>query len=388
MKIAFVIKSLVLSGGGAERFSQNLIRGLLMRGHKIHVFCFGWDAAAESLGISLHKIPKLSKWKHPWFDFSKKVHKEINKTGENFDIVFGLTQLCPQDVHRLGGGIYRYWYELKYGKFLPLQMLRGRVRNALKFEKLMYSEGNFQKLITISEMDKKILQKYYKIPEEKIVTVYNGFDFDEFNSNNRNEDRRKICEELNFSTEKTIALFAANNYKRKGLPQAVEAILKTERPDEFVLLVIGRGRAAIKKRLSKAASGEFKIIWLDHIKNPAKFYRGSDVLVFPTLYDSFANVIGEALACGLPVITTKQAGGAEFIIENENGFIVENSFATDKTAECLEKFTDKNFREKFSAKAPEIVSKYTIERCAEETEKVLLSINKIHPLSRDSFCLV
>ena len=65
MKIAIVIKSLSLSGGGAERFSRNLIRGLLTREHDISVFCFDWDEGTEQLGISLHKIPKLSKYKHP-----------------------------------------------------------------------------------------------------------------------------------------------------------------------------------------------------------------------------------------------------------------------------------------------------------------------------------
>jgi len=371
MKIALIIKSLSLTGGGAERFSRSLIRGLLARGHKISAFCFDWDDGTEKLDVSLHKLPKLSKWKHPWFDFSEKVHKEIKKTGD-FDIVFGLTQLCPQDIHRLGGGIYRYWYELKYGKFLPMQMLRGRVRNALKFEKLMYSTGNYRQLITISEMDRKILMKYYNVPSERVHTIYNGFDFEEFNSENRENDRAEVCAELSISPKKTIVLFAANNYKRKGLPQAVESILKTNGPEKFALIVIGRGRASIKRKLSHGADGKIKIIWLDHIKNPAHYYRGADVFLFPTLYDSFANVIGEALACGLPVITTKQAGGAEFVINGTNGFVVENANTTDEMAECLNKFTDKDFCGGFSKKAPEIVSKYTIERCAEEMEKILL----------------
>jgi len=370
MKIALVIKSLSLSGGGAERFSRNLIRGLLARGHEISVFCFDWDDGTKQLGISLHKIPKLSKWKHPWFDFSEKVHNEIKKNG-NFDVVFGLTQLCPQDVHRLGGGIYRYWYELKYGKFLPLQMLRGRVRSALKFEKQMYSPGNYKHLITISEMDKRILQKYYNVPKEKIHTIYNGFDFEEFNCKNRENDRAGICAEFKIPTKKTIALFAANNYKRKGLPQAVTSLLKTNNPEKFTLIVIGRGRTGIKKKLSNMANGKLEVIWLDHVKNPAHFYRGSDVFLFPTLYDSFANVIGEALACGLPVITTEQAGGAEFVIKGESGFVVKNAYATNEMSKHLNKFTDKDFCAAFSKKAPEIVSKHTIDRCAEEVEKVL-----------------
>jgi len=361
---------LSLTGGGAERFSLNLIRGLLTRGHKISVFCFDWDDGTEKLDVSLHKLPKLSKYIHPWFDYSKKVHEEINKTG-TFDVVFGLTQLCPQDIHRLGGGIYRYWYELKYGKFLFLQMLRGRVRNALKFEKLMYSPGNYRQLITISEMDRKLLMKYYNVPAEKVHTIYNGFDFEEFNSEGRENDRTNLCEELKISPEKTIALFAANNYKRKGLSQAVTSLLKTQNPDQFTLIVIGRGRASIKRKLSSEADGKMKIIWLDHVKNPAHYYRGSDIFLFPTLYDSFANVIGEALACGLPVITTEQAGGAEFVISDANGFVVKNANATDEMAECLNKFLDKDFCAKFSNRAPEIVSKYTIDHCAEETEKVL-----------------
>ena len=375
MNIALVIKSLSLTGGGAERFSLNLIRGLLARGHNISAFCFDWDSGSEQLGISLHKIPKLSPWKHPWFDFSEKVHNEINKIG-GFDVTFGLTQLYPQDVHRLGGGIYRYWYELKYGKFFPLQLLRNRVRNALKFEKMMYSEGNYKELITISEMDKKILMKYYNVPEDKISTVYNGFDFDEFYHTDRENDRKIVSNELDISPEKTIALFAANNYKRKGLPQAVESILKTKKPNNFTLIVIGRGRKSIKSKLSKRASNKFKIIWLDHVKNPARYYRAADVFVFPTLYDSFANVIGESLACGLPVITTKQAGGAEFVIHGKNGFIIQNAYETDKAAEYLNNFLDKQLCIEFSKSAPEIVSKFTIDRCAAETEKVLSKVLK------------
>ena len=376
MKIALVIKSLSLTGGGAERFSRNLIRGLLARGHKISAFCFDWDEGTEALDISLHKIPKLSKYKHPWFDFSEKVHKEIKKT-DDYDVIFGLTQLCPQDIHRLGGGIYRYWYELKYGKFLPLQMLRGRVRNALKFEKSMYSPGNYRQLITISEMDRKILMKYYNVPPEKVHTIYNGFDFEEFNSKGRENDRAELCTELNISSKKTIILFAANNYKRKGLPQAVESILKTNSPEKFALIVIGRGRATIKRKLSGKAKGKVEIIWLDHVKNPAHYYRGSDIFLFPTLYDSFANVIGEALACGLPVITTGRAGGAEFVINGANGFVVENANATDEMSKCLNKFTDKDLCNEFSKNAPEIVSKYTIEHCAEKMEKILLSCSSL-----------
>ena len=176
---------------------------------------------------------------------------------------------------------------------------------------------------------------------------------------------------MNISSKKTIILFAANNYKRKGLPQAVTALLKTKNPDQFTLIIIGRGRESIKRKLSGRTKGKVEIIWLDHVKNPAHYYRGSDIFLFPTLYDSFANVIGEALACGLPVITTEQAGGAEFVINGANGFVVENANATDEMSKCLNKFTDKDLCDEFSKNAPEVVSKYTIDHYTKKMEKIL-----------------
>ncbi len=53
-----------------------------------------------------------------------------------------------------------------------------------------------------------------------------------------------------------------------------------------------------------------------------EYYLGSDVLVFPTLSDGFGMVVTEALAHGLPVITTERAGAADLVTHGENGFII------------------------------------------------------------------
>ena len=371
MKIALVIKSLIIAKGGAERFSQNLIRGLLSKNHEITVFCHEWDEKAENLNVNFVKISESAKFKHPWSDFSNKVQTAISKAG-SFDVVFGLTQLCPQKVHRLGGGVYKYWYKRKYGKLFPLQLLRPRVRKALSFEQKMYSPENIQQIITISEMDKKILMKYYNIPSKKIHTVYNGFDMEVFHQENRETARKLLCKRFNINPKTSIILFAANNYIRKGLPQAVKAILATRNPEKFSLVVIGKSRISVQKKLKKVICNKFKTVWLDRIENPADFYRGADFMLFPTLYDSFANVIGEALLCGLPVITTAQAGGAEMIIHEKNGFVTSDADAISELTSSIEKLADKKICEEFSECAREKVSALTIDYCAEQTEKILL----------------
>lgn len=371
MHIVLIIKSLVVSRGGAERFTCNLIRGLTGRGHRLTVCCHEWDTAAESFGVRLVSIPPARPGWHPWYEFSRNIQQAL-KHIESPDIIFGLTQVLPQDVHRLGGGIYRYWYTRKYGRLLPLQLLRGRVRRSLAFEREMYRSENLRHAITISDMDRHILIETLGLPPDRVHTVYNGFDFNDFHPRDRDNARNVLCEQFGINPGTTLVLFAANNYIRKGLPQAVAALLNTTDPASYSLIVIGKSRSSIKQRLQKKIRTIFQSIWLDHVKNPADFYRGTDLLLFPTQYDSFANVIGESLLCGLPVITTEQAGGAEMVMHGENGFVVSDAGAIREMSLCLDLCRDRPRMKSFSTRAPEKVSSLSIEYCAEQTERILM----------------
>jgi UDP-glucose:(heptosyl)LPS alpha-1,3-glucosyltransferase len=371
MHIVLIIKSLVVSRGGAERFTCNLIRGLAARGHRLTVCCHEWDTVAESFGVDLVPIHQPRPGRHPWYEFTRNVRRALDHI-ESPDIIFGLTQVFPQDVHRLGGGIYAYWYKRKYGTLFPLQLMRGRVRRSLAFERTMYRTEHLRYAITISELDRRILIETLDFPPDRVHTVYNGFDFNEFHPRGRADARASLCEQFGISPRTTLILFAANNYVRKGLPQGIAALLNAADPASYSLIVIGKSRSPVKRRLQKKIGTTFQSVWLDHVKNPADFYRGADVLLFPTLYDSFANVIGESLLCGLPVITTAQAGGAEMVLHGENGFVVSDADAIHEMALCLDLCRDTSRMQSFSSRAPEKVSSLSIEYCAERTEQVLL----------------
>ena len=118
MRILFAIQKLDKRLGGAERFSINLIKGLLQRGHKISVACYSWDKKYEDLGIDFIRIPKARLFHDPWEEYSKSLKAEIEKLEAKPDIVCGLTQMYPQDVHRFAGGIYAYWLAEKNTKNL------------------------------------------------------------------------------------------------------------------------------------------------------------------------------------------------------------------------------------------------------------------------------
>jgi UDP-glucose:(heptosyl)LPS alpha-1,3-glucosyltransferase len=370
MTIAVVIQSLVMARGGAERFTHNLLRGLVQRAHDVSVLCHEWDDGAAALPIERIRVPRARGWRHPWRAFSDAVWQALGRARRH-DVVLGLTQLCPQDVHRFGGGVYRYWFERKYGRCLPLHLLRPHVRQALAFERAMYTPGNYRHLIAISEMDRQLLLRYYDVPPERVHTVYNGFDMEEFHARDRADARAELCAMHAIPPERTVVLFAANNYERKGLPQAIEALLHTRDPRRFALVVIGKAHAHVARALRQRCARRLQHIWLDRVPNPAAFYRGADFLVFPTLYDSFANVIGEALCCGLPVITTRQAGGAEMIKPGVNGYVVAHAGAHEELRDACEALGDRERCASFSAHARDVVGALTIERCTHETVRVL-----------------
>ncbi|MBR5623401.1 glycosyltransferase family 4 protein [bacterium] len=374
MKILFAIQKLDKKLGGAERFTTNLVKSMLKRGHDITIACYSWDKQYEEQGIRFIRIKKPGFLKDPWEEYSKSLKEEIEKLDEKPDIVCGLTQTYPQDVHRFAGGIYAYWLPKKYPKTWFFQKFMPRNRRILQFEKKIYAPQNLRYAVAISEMDKALLEKYYAFPEERIITIYNGIDQTEFHNNGREETRQKLTKANAIDPKLRIVLFSANNYKRKGLPEAVEAILKTKDPSRFALVVIGKPDKALRSSLKRKIGDKFRNVWLSRVDDPAEYYRGADLMLFPTHYDSFANVTAEAMLCGLPLITTKDAGGSEMVTQGVNGFVVEDSSKIKEMAEALDLLLDEEKLKSFSLNAPNTAKDLTTDRCAANFEALFQKI--------------
>lgn len=374
MRLLFAIQKLSLSLGGAERFTVNLLKNMLSRGHEVTLACYDWDKKYEELGINFIRIPAPGLFDDKWLSYSQNLQKELDKLSVKPDVVCGLTQTFPQDVHRFGGGIYSYWLPLKYKGSWSWQKYLPKNRRILAFEKKLYDPNNLKYAVAISEMDKKILEEHYAFPKERIVTIYNGIDQTEFNTEGKEEAQKKLRSEYAVPKNNRVVIFSANNYERKGLPEGVEALLSTKDPSRFTLLVIGKPDKALRSKLKRKIGDKFKNIWLAKVGDPADYYRASDLMLFPTHYDSFANVTAEGLLCGLPLITTKQAGGSEMVIPGVNGFVVEDSSHIREMAEALDTLLDEETYKSFSEHAPDKAKDLTWDACAQNFERLFSQI--------------
>src|SRR4030067_29566 len=119
-------------------------------------------------------------------------------------------------------------------------------------------------------------------------------------------------------------LFVSNNFRMKGLVFLMRTLadLKKEGVPPFKLLVLGKDRKAPYLRLGKKMDISEETIFVGSTNEPEKYYGAADLFIHPAFYDAFSLTVLEALASGLPVITTASTGASEVLNPGEDGFVI------------------------------------------------------------------
>ncbi|HEY1582956.1 MAG TPA: glycosyltransferase family 4 protein, partial [Chthoniobacterales bacterium] len=174
-----------------------------------------------------------------------------------------------------------------------------------------------------SQLVKREAVEYYGYPEARIDVVPNGVPLRDFRTDP--ETRRLRRKVLRLDEEEIAVLFVGSGWQRKGVRFAVRAVNSLGK--NFRLLVAGRGR----KRLARGRS----IHRLGAVRDLPALYAAADIFLLPTLYDPFSNACLEAMASGLPVITTRDNGFSEIIENGVHGSILESASETAPIRDAL-----------------------------------------------------
>lgn len=383
MKIALIRKEYTCSLGGAEQYVVNLSRQLLKIGHEVHVFANTFDEPSHP-GITFHKVPMLAFFS-PLKNLTFALNTKRLLKKETFDIVNGFSQVYHQDIYRMGDGLHLHYLKTKYPHTLLrcLTYLNPRHLVILLIEKQIFKPQHVRHIIANSTMCKQQAIHHYRVPQERIDVIYNGVDLDRFTPGRRETYRMQVRESLHISDQEIVLLFVSRNYKRKGLDCLIKSLSHLGGKAHTVkVIVVGRGNPKLFKRLAGRLGLLDKIIFVGEETVMEAYYGASDLLVLPTRYDPFSNVCLEALACGLPVITTKSNGAAEIIEDGKNGIIIDDAENTEALANAISLLLSKNRREEMATHAAIRAKPYTLEGNAQKTvalyQKVLA---KKHALS-------
>jgi UDP-glucose:(heptosyl)LPS alpha-1,3-glucosyltransferase len=362
MKIAIVRKKYTFHGG-AEGFSQDFIGQLAKMGHKIHIYAISWNGPASSENIFFHKVPALT-FNSLLRDLTFNIFSYLMLKKEKYDIIQSHDKTLYQDIYRAGDGCHIEWLKQKWkrtgilGKmsiiFNPYHWM------ILAIENRIFKRHRYKKIIAISEMVKKNIIDNYGVPASDIEVIYNGVDLQRFNPGNKERYRTEIRKKYGISDTEFVILFIGSGFERKGVRYLIQAVELLEEP--VTLLIVGKG----KLRNLETASHQ-KIIFCGPQRENFKYYAAADIFVFPTIYEPFGNVHLEALASGLPVITTKNSGASEILQDGLQGFVIEYPEDIRKLAEKIQfLYYNRNKLEKMKKDARLFSEQFSLKKHIEE----------------------
>ena len=369
MKIAIIRQKFVLYGG-AEQFVQGYIQQLAEAGHDIHIFANQWSSSDHS-NIHLHHVPALRlnsfirTLSFAWF-----AARAVGK--ESFDIIQSHEKTWKQNVYRVGDGCHKEWLDQrKY--FLPA--LKGFFlsynpfhRLILKLEKNLFESGQCRRFIAISQMVKNDILKHYHCPQENISVVYNGVDLTRFHPGNKNIHRENIRKELGIPKSFVLILFVGSGFERKGLKSLLQAT-QYFRSENWRLLIMGKGKW--NKYLQFAPENlREQVIYKEPVPDIEKYYSAADIFALPSIYEPFGNANLEALASGLPVITTRHCGASDIIRHGKNGLIVETPESSEEVAENINRLFDPTVRQSMGQNGRALAEYFSVGKNTREMVKV------------------
>ena len=353
MRLA-IIRQRYTPYGGAERFVEAALEALLERGIAITLYTRRWpQTRLQLIEPVLCNPPYLGRLWRDW-SFARAVCGNIARKPP--ELVQSHERLLCCDVYRAGDGVHGVWLEERLRDASPMARRLAAWspyhRYVLDMERRLFASPALRAVICNSKMVKAEIQERFGLPAERLSVIYNAVDSDVFSPQLRSH-RLPVRTKLGVPEDATVFLLVGSGYARKGVARAIAALARL--PGDTYLFVVGRDKSRRPyKNLARELGVAHRVALLGPQEDPRPFYGAADAFVLPTLYDPCPNAALEAMACGLPVVTSTKCGAAELVVEHDAGFACP-ARDVDSLAWHMMTLTDAGARATLGARAREAV---------------------------------
>ena len=371
MRIAFLIERLDPARGGAETYVSDFTARLAREGHDVHVFSRA--GSVNPAGVTLHPVAVRGVGRgQRTLSFGRSVERML--ATERFDVVQGTTWTWTQDVFQPHNGVYRAMLKARLRTRRGMGALCERVGQALgpkqrvfrRIEREQYVRRPAGVFVALSRMVHQDMENCYGLAAEKIELVYNGVDTERFHPRNREAHRAEVRRRHGIGAEETVFLIVAQDFERKGVRETVECV--TGKFPACRLVVVGKGRVEKLRALAESRAPG-RVVFTGAVADTVPYYAATDAFVLPTNYDPCSLVVLEALAAGLPVITSTMNGAGELMTHGREGWILgtpgDGGFAASEhvteLTELMQKLFEPELRKKMGDAARALAEKHTLQ---------------------------
>lgn len=357
MKLLFYVEHFSLAGSGAENDAVNLCLALVARGHHVSVAC---RTGSEFPAINLYKS----------LGDAEELYKKVAP-----DLTVDWGMFCTADIHRLGGGIHQSF--LKYN--LEAYSGLGRLIKSIGYRKAKHKKEIAREKVLLANPKATFMAISQMVADQAIEggalkantpVVYNGVNTTRFNKEACSSYRQAIRRDWGLDDSDVAFLFVAHNLKLKNLQLmklSFDSLYKAN--PQIKLVVCGKRKPGFKAPY---------LVYAGTTSEMERFYAGADALVHPTYFDSFANVVLEAMSCGLPALVSNCAGVSELVDGGKDGFVlsVTDADCQKNWQDAIVQLLDEIFRHEIGQKAVTKATQYDftsfVDKFEEELQQVLI----------------
>jgi glycosyltransferase involved in cell wall biosynthesis len=337
----------------AKRFSRD---------HDVHVFANTADAAdAES--VRVHRIPAVRA--NALTTILSFPIPATLRVGRGWDIIHAQGVASAHfnviTAHICNAGWARAQRASSIGRTWRQRTFE---RVVTTLEQSVYRLSPGAEVIAISNQLKGELAEYYG-RRRRVNVIHHGVDTVVFRPPTP-EARGDLRRKMGLPLDRMIALFVGD--LRKGGAVAIDVLSRTS---GVHLVMVSRSDAAPYIAHARSLAVADRVVFHSPVQEIQRYYAAADIFLFPSPYDAFGMVVSEAMACGLPVITSRQAGASELIRSGHNGFVVENAGDADAFATHVKRLaSNRELRAQTSRAARECAEQHTWDDVATRTMRV------------------
>ncbi len=337
---------------GLGKIVLEQIKHYLKDGISITIYTSKYDKMIKDTGVRIVKIPRIpliGEYYQRLF-FARRAEKKID--AGKYDLVIGHGDLIHQDIIFLHNLVEKA-YLLTHDK--PMNPLN----NIAKIRRLILKEQGFKGVVANSELMKNELITSFGIPEKMIKVIYPGFDPEQFNTNTVQQDKVSSRVELGIDDNATVIGFiTSGDFKKRALALFIEALDKIETDIDYKVLLVGKDNTLPHYlEMIRGYGLEKRFIIKEPIDDVQKYFHAVDFTVHPAYFEEFGMVVQEAMACGLPVITSKLVGASE--IMQDQSTVMESPNLEELTIQLNRLINNTKFRQNLASSSMESVVKTT-----------------------------
>jgi UDP-glucose:(heptosyl)LPS alpha-1,3-glucosyltransferase len=357
MNIALVIFRGDPQRGGAERYTADIAAALAERGHGVDLISTRFGP--EIRGVNFVPIAAEGPTRAGrYLDFLN--HLDAYLAGRKYDLIHSMMPIRRCDLYHPHAGMAKAALHTHLKRASAPARVLGQLANRLNRKRRVFAEME-DKLIRgpdkpivlcLSDYVKGMILRHYPDITDQLAKLFNGTDLKLFDPSKHAAAREAIRRQFGIAADATVALMIAQHFERKGLGEVIAAtanIVKTSGDSAPIVLVVGKDDPSRSRQQAQRLGVADRIIFAGQTTSSADFYAASDFFVLPTRHDSCSLVVLEALAMGLPAISTVFNGACEIMTDGVHGYVLPNPADVDALTIAISNLLEPQTRQKMRA---------------------------------------